>query len=80
MVPPIDLSTLYNKTDTRLPNSGKEFIYTRINNLTRASLERNIAAIHQTEHAIPLNNIFGAYFSFALMFEAPKEIICISSR
>ena len=79
-MPPIDLSTLYNKTDTRLPNSGKDYTYTRINNQTRAALERSIAGVYLVENVIPVNNVAGAYYSLTMMVDEPKEIVCLSTR
>ena len=39
IVVPIDLSTLFEKTDTRLPGNGKPYLYTRLGNPTRSALE-----------------------------------------
>jgi len=65
---PIDLSTLFEKTDTRLPGNGKPFLYTRLGNPTRAALETQLAAIHDTEHAVVANNINAAYYALSLLF------------
>jgi hypothetical protein len=39
VVPPIDLSTLYQKTDTRLPGNGKPYLYSRLGHVNRTAVE-----------------------------------------
>ena len=81
IVVPIDLSTLFEKTDTRLPGNGKPYLYTRLGNPTRTAFETQCASIYQTEYALACNNIQSAYYALSLLINNPqKDQICIVSR
>ncbi|TNV77277.1 hypothetical protein FGO68_gene6233 [Halteria grandinella] len=81
IVTPIDLSTLFEKTDTRLPGNGKPFLYTRLGNPTRLALETQISSIFQLNHCTVTNNISAAYYSFSLNYNCQTDgILVISQR
>ena len=79
IVVPIDLSTLFEKTDTRLPGNGKPFLYTRLGNPTRSALEMQLASIAQTEYACTANNIRAAYYAMGLLYQNEKDQIGVVS-
>lgn len=70
---PIDLSTLFEKTDTRLPSNGKPYLYTRLGNPTRSALELQLAAIYQTPYALAANSLHAAYYALSLIFDPSKD-------
>ena len=76
---PIDLSTLFEKTDTRLPGNGKPYLYTRLGNPTRSALETQLASIFQTELAVTANNIQSAYFALGLLIRNEVDELCLIS-
>ena len=80
VVPPVDFSTLYQKTDTRLPGNGKPYLYSRLGNITRTAAEQQLATIHGTEKALILNKIEAAYYSLSLILKPDYEVICLSQR
>ena len=78
---PIDLSTLFEKTDTRLPGNGKLYLYTRLGNPTRTALETQLAAIHLTKHALAANSITAAYYALSLLFHnETDEVLTLVNR
>jgi cystathionine beta-lyase/cystathionine gamma-synthase len=79
IVVPIDLSTLFEKTDTRLPGNGKPYLYTRLGNPTRSALETQLASIFLTEHAVTANNIQSAYYALGLLIRNEVDEICLIS-
>ena len=79
---PIDLSTLFEKKDSRLPGFGNQcgLSYTRWGNPTRTAFEVALSTIHQVNCATITNNIRAAYYAISLMFVENDEIIVISKR
>ena len=76
---PIDLSTLFEKTDTRLPGNGKPYLYTRLGNPTRSALETQVASIFQKRHAVAANSIQSAYYALSLLLDSEADEILVLS-
>eukprot|EP00347_Sterkiella_histriomuscorum_P023167 403335696 len=78
---PIDLSTLWNKKDTRLPNSGINYLYSRLGHPTRNALEHQLESIMQVKEVLTTNSIQSAYFTLSLLLNPQKdEIIVLGHR
>lgn len=78
---PVDFSTLFEKTDTRLPSSGKPFLYTRLGNPTRLAVETQISSIFGLQHCVVTTNSTSAYYSLSLNYSCQSDgVVVVSQR
>ncbi|CDW86513.1 cystathionine gamma-lyase [Stylonychia lemnae] len=80
VVVPIDLSTLWNKVDMRLPNNGRHFVYSRVGHPVRQALELQLESITQTEKSVATVNIHGIYYAISMLQKKEDETIVLSQR